>query len=380
MRFPIYLDNNATTPLDPIVLEAMLPFLMDEYGNPSSSSHAFGWAAREAVQKAREQTAQLVGAEPEELVFTSGATESVNLAMKGVARTYAKKGRHLVTVSTEHKAVLDTARALQREGFEITVLDVDADGHVPPNALADSLREDTVLVSIMWANNETGVIHDIPALSEIVRSRGILFFSDATQAAGKIPIGADHVDLLALSGHKMYGPKGAGALFVRRRNPRVRLLPLMDGGGQERGRRGGTLNTPGIVGLGAAAERANALMDGESERLRSLRDLLEQRILARCQGTLVNGDPENRLPQTTNLRFPGAQSAGLMTAMRDLAVSAGSACSSDSGKPSHVLKALGLSDAEAFSSIRFGLGRFTTPEEIDVAIDRVVKAYQEVIT
>jgi cysteine desulfurase len=377
MRRPIYLDNNATTPLDPRALEAMLPYLMDEFGNASSSSHAFGWAADAAVQKAREQTAGLVNGTPEEIIFTSGATEAVNMAIKGVARAYAGKGRHIVSVATEHKAVLDTLSALRRDGFEITLLDVQTDGRLSSAALAHALRGDTILVSIMWANNETGVVHDIPALSNLVRSRGILFFTDATQAVGKIPISIDHVDLMAFSGHKMYGPKGVGGLFVRRRGPRVRLRPILDGGGQERGRRGGTLNTPGIVGLGAAAELAQKEMSHEATRLGKLRDLLEKQITSRCAGTFVNGSSVHRLPHTSNITFPGHRSASLMSEMRDLAVSAGSACSSDSGESSHVLRAHGLTDEDAFSTIRFGLGRFTTREEIDIASHSVVKAFQE---
>ena len=375
MPNPIYLDNNATTPLDPRVLEAMMPYLTTDFGNPSSKSHAFGWIADEAVEQAREQVADLISGDPDRLVFTSGATEAINLALKGVASAQSAKGRHIVITETEHKAVLDVCRALQRDGFEVTRCPVESDGLVDPATLAELIRDDTIIVSVIWANNETGVIQPIDQIAEIVRSRGCLFFSDSTQAVGKIPVRADQADLLALSAHKFYGPKGVGALYVGGGRPRIRITPVLDGGGQERGLRGGTLNTPGIVGLGMACELARSEMERDARRLSALRDRLETEILAAFDaGEIgVNGSRNSRLPQTTNLLFRGLQSARLIPQFRELAVSAGSACSSGSGRPSHVLKAIGLSDEDAGSSIRFGLGRFTTEDEIERAIDLIIE-------
>jgi cysteine desulfurase len=350
------------------VLEAMMPFLTDEFGNASSKTHAYGWAADEAVERAREQVAALLGGEPDRVVFTSGATESINLALKGVARARLRKGRHIVVTETEHKAVLDVCRALERDGFKVSYLPVGSDGILDLDELEKSFRDDTILVGVIWANNETGVIQPIDAIAEMVRAHGAVLFSDSTQAVGKIPVSAEQVDLLTVSAHKFYGPKGVGALYIGGGRPVIRLVPLIDGGGQEKGRRGGTLNTPGIVGLGKAAELANESLSEEAERLSTMRGKLESSLLDRLDGVAVNGSASSRLPQTTNIRFRGLEAARLIPKLHELAVSAGSACSSGSGRPSHVLKALGLSDEEAASSIRFGLGRFTTDEEIDRTI------------
>ncbi|MGI9173877.1 MAG: cysteine desulfurase family protein [Rhodothermales bacterium] len=374
MNLPIYLDYNATTPVDARVLEAMLPYFTERYGNASSKGHAYGWAAEEAVEQAREQVAALMGAEVREVVFTSGATESINLALKGVAEAYARKGRHLVTVQTEHKATLDACRTLERQGSRVTYLPVDENGLVRPDDVEAALTDETILVSVMWANNETGVIQPVEEIAERVRARGILFMTDATQAAGKIPISTEHADLLALSAHKFYGPKGVGALYLGRRRPRVRLLPLVDGGGQENGLRGGTLNVPGIVGMGAAAALARDGLDVEADRLKALRDRFEADVQVVLPDVRANGKDASRLPQTSNLSFPDVRANNLVAALRDLALSTGSACSSGSGKPSHVLKAMGLSDAMAQSTLRFSLGRFTTDEEIAYATQHLIAA------
>lgn len=374
MQRPIYLDYNATTPVDPRVLERMLPYFREQFGNASSKGHAFGWAAEEAVDQAREAVAALLGADPAEIVFTSGATEAINTALKGVVEAYAAKGRHLVTVQTEHSAVLDTCRTLERQGCSVTYLPVGPDGRVDLDTLAAALTDETILVAVMWANNETGVLQPIPQIAALVRERGILFMTDATQAVGKVPVRVDHADLLACSAHKFYGPKGVGALYVRRRNPRVRLVPLLNGGGQERALRGGTLNVPGIVGMGAAAEVARAEQPAEAARLGILRDRLETRLTEAVPALRVNTGAAPRLPQTSSLTFPGLRAANLMAELRDLALSAGSACSSGSGRPSHVLKAMGLSDAEALATLRFSLGRFTTDEDVDAAVEQVVTA------
>ncbi|HUF09442.1 MAG TPA: cysteine desulfurase family protein [Rhodothermales bacterium] len=378
MQRPVYLDNNATTPLDPRVLEAMLPYLREEYGNASSASHAFGWAADEAVAKAREQVAELVHCPPHDLVFTSGATEAINFAMKGLGAARGSAGKHIVVTATEHRAVLDTCRRMRMDGFEISTVPVESDGRVNPQTVASALREDTILVAVIWANNETGVLNSIDEVSEIVRSRGVPLLSDATQAVGKIPVRADRADLMVASAHKMYGPKGVGILYL---NPEMNgpgPVPLIDGGGQERGLRGGTLNTPGIVGMGMAAEIAGLEMAQDSTRLSKLRDQLEDALISGCPNCRVNGNRNLRLPQTTNVRFLGAPSAQLLSELRDVAVSSGSACSSGSGKPSHVLRAMGLSDREAGSSIRIGLGRFTTLEEVNFAASRIVSAVRDV--
>jgi len=376
MKRPIYLDYNATTPVDERVLARMMPFFTEHYGNASSKGHALGWAAEEAVAQAREAVAALLRAEAGDVVFTSGATEAINTAIKGVAGAYARRGRHLVTVQTEHKAVLDTCRALERQGFDVTYLPVQADGRLDPAVLDAALTDATILVAVMWANNETGVLQPIPELAALARAREILFMTDATQAVGKVPVDVSHADVLTCSAHKIYGPKGVGALYLRRRNPRVRLVPLMDGGGQEHGLRGGTLNVPGIVGMGAALEVARAALPEEAGYLETLRNRFEAALSDRLPDVQVNGQAAPRLPQTANITFHGVEAARLVLALRDLAVSTGSACSSGNNRPSHVLKAMGLSDAEAVATIRFSLGRFTTPEEIDYASDHVVAAVE----
>jgi cysteine desulfurase len=375
LKPPIYLDNNATTRLDPRVLEAMLPYFTEHFGNAASRNHAFGWAAEEAVDYAREQVAKLIGADEKEIIFTSGATESDNLALKGVAEMYAKKGDHIITVTTEHKAVLDTAHKLEAEGKRVTYLKVNDEGLIDLNELEAAVTDQTVLVSVMFANNEIGVIQPIKQISEIAHRKGALLFTDAVQAAGKIPIDVNElgIDLLAISGHKMYGPKGVGALYVRRKNPRVKVTSQMDGGGHERGMRSGTLNVPGIVGLGKAAEVALHDMGPEAIRLAGMRDRLELG-LSEIEESYVNGSRQHRLPHVTNMSFKYVEGEGLMMAIKDLAVSSGSACTSASLEPSYVLKALGLSDDLAHSSLRFGLGRFTTEEEIDFAIAQVTEA------
>lgn len=370
MNIPIYLDNNATTPMDPRVLEAMLPYFTEKFGNAASRNHPFGWVAEEAVDYAREQIATLIGSSEKEIIFTSGATESNNLAIKGVFEMYAAKGNHIITLTTEHKAVLDTCHHIEKMGAEVTYLDVERDGLVDLAKLEAAIKPNTILISIMYGNNEIGVIQPIKKISEIARKNGVLFHTDATQAVGKVPVNveADGIDLMSFSGHKMYGPKGVGALYVRRKNPRVKVTAQMDGGGHERGMRSGTLNVPGIVGLGKACELARLEMDQDAKRLSALRDKLEN-ALSQLEESYVNGNKEHRLPHTTNISFKYVEGEGLMMAMKDLAVSSGSACTSASLEPSYVLKSLGLNDDLAHSSIRFGLGRFTTDEEVDYAIE-----------
>jgi cysteine desulfurase len=374
MRIPIYMDNNATTRVDPRVVEAMLPFFVEHYGNAASRSHAFGWKAEEAVEAARAQVAALVGAEPREIVFTSGATESDNLAVKGAARFHAARGRHLVTCATEHKAVLDSMHALERQGFEVAFLPVGRDGRLDPGDVARAIRPDTTLVSVMDGNNEVGVLHDVAAVGRITRERGVLLHVDAVQAAGKVPMDAAALgaDLLSLSAHKMYGPKGVGALYVRRR-PRARILAEVDGGGHERGLRSGTLNVPGIVGFGAACEIAGRELAAESARLLGLRERLRRGILERVPEVTVNGSLEHRLPGNLNLSFAGVEGEALLLAMRDVAVSSGSACTSASLEPSYVLRAMGVPDGLAHASLRFGLGRFNTEEEVDHVVSLVAE-------
>lgn len=376
LRLPVYLDYNATTPCDPRVVEAMLPFFTEVFGNAASRSHAFGWAAEEAVEIAREQLAALIGAEPKEIVFTSGATEADNLALKGVFDRYAAKGSHIITCRTEHKAVLDTCKHIEKMGGEVTYLPVDPNGLIDPGAVEAAIRPATVLIALMYANNETGVIHPIRDVSAIARKHGILFFCDATQAVGKIPVDvqADGIDLLACSAHKLYGPKGTGALYVRRKNPRVSLLPQMDGGGHERNMRSGTLNVPGIVGFGKAADLCRQSLDTEAPRLNALRDRLEATLLGLGQ-TYLNGHPTLRLPHTTNLSFRNIESQSLMLSVsKEIALSSGSACTSASIEPSYVLKAMGVPDDLAHASLRLSLGRFTTPEEIDYTITHLTSA------
>lgn len=373
LKLPIYLDNNATTQMDLRVLEDMLPYFTAHFGNAASRSHSYGWAAEEAVNYAREQVAQIIGAEPKEIIFTSGATEADNLALKGVYEMYAAKGNHIITVKTEHKAVLDACKHIEKIGGQITYLDVKEDGLIDLKKLEKAIRPDTILVSVMYANNEIGVIQPIKEICAIAKKNGALFFTDATQAVGKIPLNVleEGIDLLAFSGHKMYGPKGVGALYVRRKNPRVTLTAQMDGGGHERGMRSGTLNVPGIVGFGKACELCRIEMKKESERIKNLRDKLENGLL-KPGDAFVNGNTFYRLPNVSNLSFKHAGSDELMSALsKNIALSSGSACTSASIEPSYVLKALGLSDEWAHSSIRFGLGRFTTDEEIDYAIDLV---------
>ncbi len=372
----IYLDNNATTPCDPRVVEAMLPFFNAHPGNAASRNHPFGWKAEEAVDYAREQIANLISVDSKEIIFTSGATESDNLAIKGVFEMYKRKGNHIITLTTEHKAVLDSCKKIEKMGGEVTYLEVDGKGRVDLNALEAAIKDTTILVSIMWANNETGVIQPMKEIGDICAKHGVLLMSDATQAVGKIPVNPKEVGvhLMAFTGHKMYGPKGVGALFVNRKNPRVKVTAQLDGGGHERGMRSGTLNVPGIVGLGKAAEIAQKEMAQDAARLSKMRDRLEQGFIDRLEEVYVNGDVENRMPHVTNISFKHVEGEGLMmTFNQNIAVSSGSACTSASLEPSYVLIALGLGDDLAHSSIRFSLGRFTTEEEIDLALESVSK-------
>ncbi|MFT4018890.1 MAG: IscS subfamily cysteine desulfurase [Agriterribacter sp.] len=376
---PIYLDNNATTPIDAAVLDAMMPYLTNQFGNAASRSHSFGWAAEEAVNLAREQVAALTGADSSEIIFTSGATEAVNLAIKGVFEMYGDNGKHIITCATEHKAVLDTCRHLEKKGAEITILPVLQNGIIDTTAIKNAIRKDTVLITVMYANNETGVIQPIRDISAVAKENNILFFTDATQAVGKIPVNVidDNIDLLCLSAHKIYGPKGVGALYVRRKNPRVRLSAQIDGGGHEKGLRSGTLNVPGIAALGKAAQLCHLQMQEEALRIKKLRDKLEDALL-NIGGITVNGDTEHRLPNVTNLSFNNIKGNQLLTAItKTIAVSSGSACTSANPEPSHVLKAMGVADESAKNSIRFGLGRFTTEEEINFAIEEVSRIVNE---
>jgi len=371
---PVYLDYNATTPCDPRVVEAMLPYFSNQFGNAASRSHSYGWQAEEAVDQAREQVAELIGANTREIIFTSGATEAVNLAIKGVFESYAVKGNHIITCATEHKAVLDTCKHLEKKGAEITYLPVNAEGLIELKELEASIRPETILITIMYANNETGTIQPVKEIGRIAKKRGILFFTDATQATGKIPVDVndDEIDLMSFSAHKIYGPKGVGALYVRRKNPRVKLIAQMDGGGHERGMRSGTLNVTGIVGFGKACTLCKKEMDEDNKRLSAMRDKLENEIL-KLEESYVNGSREHRLPHVTNMSFGYAEGEALMMGLnKSLAVSSGSACTSASIEPSHVLKALGLGDDLAHSSVRFALGRFTTEEEINYAIEQVI--------
>ena len=373
LKLPVYLDYNATTPCDPQVVEAMLPFFSENFGNAASRSHQYGWVAEEAVETAREEIAALVNAGPKEIIFTSGATEGVNLALKGVMEAYRSKGRHIITTLVEHKAVLDTCEYLEKKGAEITRLPVNAIGQTDLAELESAIRPDTVLIAIMYANNETGTIMPVKEIGAIAKKHNVLFFSDATQAVGKIPVDVIHddIDIATFSSHKLYGPKGVGALYVRRRNPRVTLAAQIHGGGHERGMRSGTLNVPGIVGFGKACAIARERMNEDAARLQVLRDRLESAILDLGE-TMVNGDPQNRLPHVTNTSFRYVEGEALILGFnKKLAVSSGSACTSASLEPSHVLKAMGLPDDMAHSSIRFSLGRFTTDEEITFAVEQV---------
>lgn len=378
MKFPIYLDYNATTPCDPRVVEAMLPFFTEHFGNAASRSHAYGWEAEEAVECAREQVARLIGAEPKEVVFNSGATEAVNLAIKGVFEMYGSKGNHIITATTEHKAVLDTCKHLEKLGASVTYLPVASDGLVDPAIVEAAITDSTILIAIMYANNETGVIHPVREIAAIAKKRNVLFFTDATQAVGKIPVDVtDGIDLMAFSSHKIYGPKGVGALYVRRKNPRVKITAQIDGGGHEKGMRSGTLNVPGIVGFGKACELVLKELNADGIRLSALRDKLEH-SLVQLQEVKMNGSVAARLPNVTNVSFRHTDGNALLIGLSKLlAVSSGSACTSASPEPSHVLTAMGLEDELAHSSIRFSLGRFNTEEEIDVAIGHVSKTVQK---
>lgn len=375
LKLPIYLDNNATTPMDPRVLEAMLPYFTGNFGNAASRNHSFGWQAEEAVDYAREQVAALINCDPKEIIFTSGATESNNLAIKGVFEMYAEKGNHFITVETEHKAVLDTCKHIEKMGAETTYLKAATDGLITVEQVAEAIKPNTVLVSVMYANNEIGVIQPIKEIAALCKSKGVLFHTDATQAVGKVPVDvmAEGIDLMSFSAHKMYGPKGVGALYVRRKNPRVKVTAQMDGGGHERGMRSGTLNVPGIVGLGMACEICRKDMAEDTARITKMRDRLEKELLV-LEESYINGNVEHRLPHVSNMSFKYVEGEGLIMGVKDIAVSSGSACTSASLEPSYVLKALGLDDELAHSSLRFGLSRFTTDEEIDYAINHVKEA------
>jgi cysteine desulfurase len=373
MKLPIYMDYHATTPVDPRVLEAMLPYFTQQFGNAASRNHAFGWEAEEAVETARKQVADLIGANPKEIIFTSGATESNNLAIKGAAEMYREKGNHIITCVTEHKAVIDTCKKLEKQGARVTYLQVQKDGRISLDELRDAITDKTILITIMTANNEIGVLQPIAEIGAIAKEKGILFHTDAVQAVGKVPVNINElkVDMLSMSAHKMYGPKGVGALYVRRRNPRVLLSEQISGGGHERGMRSGTLNVPGIVGLGKAAEICRTDMAVESERLRGLRDYLNGELHRNLDELYINGSMEHRLPHNLNVSFAYVEGESLLMGINDVAVSSGSACTSASLEPSYVLKALGAGDDLAHSSIRFGLGRWTTKEEVDYVVQKL---------
>ena len=382
---PIYLDNAATTRTDPRVVEAMLPYFTEIYGNPGSRNHSFGWVAEDGIDTARQQVADLIGADRKEIIFTSGSTESNNLAIKGTASMYAKApagstGRgHIITALHEHKAVLDPCKRLQKEGFDVTYLEPGRDGLITAAMVEGAMRDDTILVTVMWANNELGTINEIPEIGKLCHDRGVVFHTDATQWVGKMPtdVNTDNIDLLSLSGHKMYGPKGVGALYVRRRRPRVRLTAIQEGGGQERGFRSGTLNVSGIVGLGKACELCAAEMDDERERLFELRQRIEHRITSELDTVQVNGHANKRLPHLTNISFGFVEGESLMMAIKEIAVSSGSACTSASLEPSYVLKALGVGDDLAHSSLRISMGRYTTEADVDYAIDKIISSVKK---
>jgi cysteine desulfurase len=378
VKLPIYMDNHATTPLDPRVLEAMMPYLTGIFGNAASRNHSFGWEAEQGVEKAREQIAKLIGCTAKEIIFTSGATESTNLALKGVAEMYRERGNHIITQMTEHKATLDTCKRLEKSGFRVTYLPVQADGLIDIEDLKRAMDDQTIIVSIMYANNEIGVIQPIREIGKLCHEKNVIFHSDAVQAVGKIPVNviADNIDLLSLSGHKIYGPKGVGALYVRRRNPRVQLSEQINGGGHERGMRSGTLNVPGIVGLGMACEICMNEMETEGKRQVELRDYLRKKLETALDYTVVNGDMEHHLPGNLNMSFVYVEGESLLMGINDIAVSSGSACTSATLEPSFVLKALGLGDDVAHSSIRFGLGRFNTKAEVDYVSDKLIAVVQ----
>ena len=374
MTKPIYLDNHATTQMDPRVLDAMLPYFTEFYGNAASRNHEFGWVAEQAVDKARKQIADLIGTTPREIIFTSGATESNNLAIKGVAEMYAEKGNHIITAATEHKAVLDTCKRLEKNGCRITYLPLQGDGLIDLDMLKESFTDKTILVSIMYANNEIGVIQPVAEIGKLCREHGVLFHTDGVQAIGKVPVNVntDNIDIMSITGHKLYGPKGVGALYVRRKNPRVQLTAQMDGGGHERNMRSGTLNVPGIVGLGEACAIAQREMTVEMARLRALRDRLRAKLEAGLDEVFINGSMEHRLPHNLNMSFLYVEGESLLMGINDVAVSSGSACTSATLEPSYVLKALGLGDDLAHSSIRFGIGRFNTEAEIDYVAAKLI--------
>jgi len=382
LKLPIYMDHAATTPCDPRVVEAMLPYFTQTFGNPGSRNHSFGWEGEEAVDTARQQCADLIGAGPKEIIFTSGSTEANNLAIKGAANMYAKKpagetGRgHVISAVHEHKAVLDVCKRLQKDGFDVTYLEPGRDGVITAEMVKNAMRDDTILVTLMWANNEIGTINEVPAIGKLCKENNVIFHTDATQWVGKMPtdVERDNIDLMSWSGHKMYGPKGVGALYVRRRRPRVRLTPIIEGGGQERGFRSGTLNVTGIVGMGKACELCAQEMDTEGERLFKLRNRLEEGLMEGIEVCEVNGHAEKRLPHLTNISFGFVEGEGLMMAIKDIACSSGSACTSASLEPSYVLKSLGVGDELAHSSLRLSLGRFTTEEEVEYAIVELRKA------
>jgi cysteine desulfurase len=378
MKLPIYMDYHATTPVDPRVLEAMTPYFTQVFGNAASRNHPFGWEAEEAVEKARKQVADLIGANAKEVIFTSGATESNNLAIKGVAEMYREKGNHIITCVTEHKAVIDTCKKLEKQGYRVTYLPVQKDGRISLDELRAAITDKTILITIMTANNEIGVLQPIAEIGAIAKEKGILFHTDAVQAAGKVPFNVNDlkVDLASISAHKMYGPKGVGALYVRRRNPRVLLSEQISGGGHERGMRSGTLNVTGIVGLGKAAELCKAEMATDTERLRQLRDYLNEQLHKNLDELYINGSMEHRLPHNLNISFAYVEGESLLMGINDVAVSSGSACTSASLEPSYVLKALGAGDDLAHSSIRFGLGRWTTKEEVDYVIAKLTNVVQ----
>lgn len=374
LKFPIYLDNHATTQCDPRVVEAMLPYFTEHFGNAASRNHPFGWQAEEAVEKSRKQIADLIGATSKEIVFTSGATESNNLAIKGVAEMYAERGNHIITAATEHKAVLDTCKHLEKQGVRVTYLPLKGDGLIDLDMLRDAITDKTILVSIMYANNEIGVIQPVAEIGKICKEKGVLFHTDGVQAVGKIPVNVltDNIDIMSLTAHKMYGPKGVGALYVRRRNPRVQISAQMDGGGHERGMRSGTLNVPGIVGFGQAAELCHKLMPEEMVKHRAMRDRLRETLEKNLEETYINGSMEHRLPHNLNMSFAYVEGESLLMGINDVAVSSGSACTSATLEPSYVLKALGLGDDLAHTSIRFGIGRFNTDEEVDYVAQKMI--------
>jgi cysteine desulfurase len=375
VKLPIYMDNHATTPVDPRVVDSMLPYFTERFGNAASRNHSFGWAGEEAVENARGQVASLIGATPKEIIFTSGATESDNLMIKGVAEMYREKGNHIITQAIEHKAVLDTCKRLEKYGYEVTYLPVQRDGRVNPEDVRKAITPKTILITIMYANNEIGIVNPMAEIGKIAKEHGIIFAVDGVQAVGKIPVDVqkDNIDLLAISGHKIYGPKGVGALYVRRRNPRVQLSAIIDGGGHERGMRSGTLNVTGIIGLGKACELAQQEMPEESKRMRALRDRLRAGLEAKLDEVYINGSMEYRLPNNLNMSFAYVEGESLLMGINDVAVSSGSACTSATLEPSYVLKALGVGEDLAHTSIRFGLGRFNTEEEVDYVTDKMVQ-------